>query len=100
MPTRHWPGRFLVDAQFRHFRKSAQKDSIVVAERPGSVGMVGEHFAHRIVPDGMAVEQGNHRASRACKRIEECHAKAVLLCAYRLNDTLQRAGRLGPCTAA
>jgi len=31
---------FPVDAQFRHFRKSAQKDSIVVAERPGSVGMV------------------------------------------------------------
>jgi hypothetical protein len=99
MPTRHW--RFLVDAQFRHFRKSAQKDSIVVAEpvratrQPGSVGMVGEHFAHRIVPDGMAVEQGNHRASRSCKRIEECHAKAVLLCAYRLNDPLQRAGRLG-----
>ena len=102
MPTRHW--RFLVDEPFRHVRKSAQKDSIVVAERPGSVGMVGEHFAYRIVPDGMlqrmAVEQGNHRASRGCKRIEECHAKAVLLCAYRLNDPLQRAGRLGPCTAA
>jgi hypothetical protein len=73
-----------VDEPFRHVRKSAQKDSIVVAERPGSVGMVGYHFAYRIVPDGMAVEQGNHRASRGCKRIEECHAKAVLLCANRL----------------
>ena len=48
---RRWP--------FRNVRsKSAQKDSTVVAERPGSVGMVDEHFAYRIVPDGMAVEQG------------------------------------------
>jgi hypothetical protein len=99
MPTRHW--RFLVDAPFRHVRKSAQKDSVVVAEQPGSVGVVGEHFAYRMVPDGMAVEQGNHRESRWCKRIEECHAKAVLLCAYRSNDPLQSSeARVRSCTAA
>ena len=56
MPTRH--GRFLVGALVRHVRKSAQKDNGVVAERLSSVGMVGEHFAHRIVPDGMAVLLG------------------------------------------
>ena len=98
MPTKH--RRFLVGALVRHVRKSAQKDNGVVAERLSSVGMVGEHFAHRIEPDGMAVEQGNHRASRGGKRIVERQAKAVLLCAYRLNDPLQRAGRLGPCNAA
>jgi hypothetical protein len=68
MPTGH--RRFLVGALVRHVRKSAQKDCGVVAERPSSVGMVGEYFAYRIVPDGMAVEQGNHQrrtgnASRA-----------------------------------
>jgi hypothetical protein len=63
--------------------------------------VVGEHFAYRILPDGMAVEHGNHRESRTCKRIEECHSKAVLLCAYRLNDPLQSwEARVRSCTAA
>jgi hypothetical protein len=54
MPTGHW--HFHVDEPFRHVRnKSAQKDSTVVAERPGSVGMADGHFAYRIVPDGVAV---------------------------------------------